>query len=105
MKNKADKQFFGALSDIPANFRSAVRSAWMGRERGLAIFAGVFLASLVITTVFAYGVGLSQGAVQNSLDDEVYDAKVDFASETDWSSRTNNSCLLYTSDAADEGLV
>ncbi len=96
MKNKADKQFFGALSDIPANFRSAVRSAWMGRERGLAIFAGVFLASLVITTVFAYGVGLSQGAVQNSLDDEVYDAKVDFASETDWSSRTNNSAIWST---------
>ena len=48
-------------SDIPADFSSAIRSLGL-EERGLAVFAGVFLASLVITTVFAYGVRLSQGA-------------------------------------------
>ena len=35
----------------PNNLRLAIQSAWRGRERGLAIFAGVFLASLVMTTV------------------------------------------------------
>ena len=57
------------------------RSAWR-EEKGLAVFAGVF-HFLVITTVFAYGVGLSQSALQRGLSDEVYDAKVDFNSETD----------------------
>ena len=31
----------------PNNLRLAIQSAWRGRERGLAIFSGVFLASLV----------------------------------------------------------
>ena len=91
MKSKGKRPLSDQISDIPPNFTSAVRSAWLGRERGLAIFAGVFLASLVITTVFAYGVGLSQGALQDSLNDEVYDAKVDFSSQTDWTTRTNDS--------------
>ena len=46
--------------DMPDNLRLASIGAWRGRERGMAVFAGVFLASLVITTVLAYGVGLSQ---------------------------------------------
>ena len=83
MRPNGKKSFGDQISDIPADFSSAIRSAWIGRERGLAVFAGVFLASLVITTVFAYGVGLSQGALQNSLNDEVYDAKVDFSSQND----------------------
>ena len=40
----------------PDNLWMAAKSAWVSRERGLAVFAGVFLASLVITTVLAYGV-------------------------------------------------
>ena len=62
---------------------------------------------------FAYGVGLSQGALQNSLNDEVYDAKVDFSSQNDWSSRTNDSAewgsvcdeLLDRVEIIDCGLV
>ena len=42
------------ILDLPSNTRMAAESAWRGRERGLAIIAGVFLASLVITTVLAY---------------------------------------------------
>ena len=37
----------------PNNISMAIKSAWRARERGLAIFAGVFLSSLVITTVLA----------------------------------------------------
>ena len=51
------------LLSAPDNLWMAAKSAWIGRERGLAVFAGVFLASLVITTVLAYGVGLSQLAL------------------------------------------
>ena len=59
MKKLDDQSMMDKLSDIPSDLSTAIRSAWRGRERGLAVFAGVFLASLVITTVFAYGVGLS----------------------------------------------
>ena len=55
--------------------------AWRGRERGLAVVAGVFLASLVITTVLSYGVGLSQIFFAESLDSEPFDAKIEFARE------------------------
>ena len=41
--------------DLPDNIRLAALSAWRGKERGMAVFAGVFLASLVITTVLSYG--------------------------------------------------
>ena len=113
MRSIGEKSLGDRISDIPADFSTAIRSAWIGRERGLAVFAGVFLASLVITTVFAYGVGLSQGALQNSLNDEVYDAKVDFSSQNDWSSRTNDSAewgsvcdeLLDRVEIIDCGLV
>ena len=54
MKKLDDQSMMDKLSDIPSDFSTAIRSAWRGRERGLAVFAGVFLASLVITTVFAY---------------------------------------------------
>ena len=52
----------------PNNISMAIKSAWRGRERGLAIFAGVFLSSLVITTVLAYAVGLNQAFFAFSLD-------------------------------------
>lgn len=67
--------------DTPDNFRLAGIGAWRGRERGLAVVAGVFLASLVITTVLSYGVGLSQIFFAESLDSEPFDAKIEFARE------------------------
>ncbi len=67
-----------ALRDAPNALRLATQSAWRGKERGLAVVAGVFLASLVITTVLSYGVGLSQIFFQESLETEIYDAKVEF---------------------------
>ena len=57
----------------PNNIRLAIQSAWRGRERGLAIFAGVFLASLVMTTVLGYAVGLNQTFFQASLGNDVFD--------------------------------
>ena len=66
------------IRDAPENIRLASQSAWRGRERGLAVVAGVFLASLVITTVFSYGIGLSQIFFDESLDGEPIDAKVEF---------------------------
>ena len=52
------RSFQSRWLSAPNNISMAVKSAWRGRERGLAIFAGVFLSSLVITTVLAYVVGL-----------------------------------------------
>jgi len=80
----------------PENISMAVKSAWRGRERGLAIFSGVFLSSLVITTVLAYAVGLNQGFFQFALEQEVFDAKIDMQEEPidgNWDVRTNNSDL------------
>jgi len=79
----------------PNNISMAVKSAWRGRERGLAIFAGVFLSSLVITTVLAYAVGLNQAFFAFSLEGSEFDAKVDFQSDPDgdWKGRTNDSAL------------
>ncbi|MEC8954889.1 MAG: hypothetical protein VX482_04325, partial [Candidatus Thermoplasmatota archaeon] len=79
----------------PHNISMALKSAWRARERGLAIFAGVFLSSLVITTVLAYAVGLNQGFFQFSLEGEVFDAKLDFQKDPGgtWDGRTNNSEL------------
>ena len=47
------RDFPRKMRDLPDNLRLAALSAWRGRERGMAVFAGVFLASLVITTVLA----------------------------------------------------
>ncbi|MDP6857111.1 MAG: FtsX-like permease family protein [Candidatus Thalassarchaeaceae archaeon] len=71
------QRFRDGVLDLPSNTRMAAESAWRGRERGLAIIAGVFLASLVITTVLAYGNGLSQTFLQFSIENDVYDAKVE----------------------------
>ncbi len=64
--------------DAPDNLRLAALGAWRGRERGMAVFAGVFLSSLVITTVLAYGVGLSQAFFEGFLEINAFDAKVEF---------------------------
>ncbi len=66
------------MRDLPDDVRLAGLGAWRGRERGVAVLAGVFLASLVITTVLSYGVGLSQIFFQESLEAEPFDAKIEF---------------------------
>ena len=81
------------LSELPSKLRLASVGAWRGRERGLAVVAGVFLASLVITTVLAYGVGLSQLFFEESLESEPFDAKIEYArtpveNSTGWSNNT-----------------
>ena len=65
-----ERTVIDSIVDIPANVRLSVISAWRGKQRGLAIFAGVFLASLVITTVLAYSSGLSQIFFQESLEND-----------------------------------
>ncbi|MGA0352969.1 MAG: hypothetical protein ACO3NY_04885, partial [Poseidonia sp.] len=79
--------------ELPSSLRLAAQGAWRGRERGLAVIAGVFLASLVITTVLAYGVGLSQLFFEESLKSEPFDAKIEYArtpveNGTGWSNNT-----------------
>ncbi len=83
------------LLSLPDNLIMAGKGAWRGRERVLAVFAGVFMASLVITTVLAYAVGLSGAFLQYSLQESIFDAKVDFADNPGPNSegRTNDSVL------------
>ena len=89
------RSFQSRWLSAPNNISMAVKSAWRGRERGLAIFAGVFLSSLVIATVLAYAVGLNQAFFAFSLDGNEFDAKVDFQydPDADWKGRTNDSAL------------
>ena len=80
--------------ELPTRLRLAGQGAWRGKERGLAVVAGVFLASLVITTVLAYGVGLSQLFFEESLKSEPLDAKIEYArtpveNATGWSNNTS----------------
>ncbi len=105
MLNRATHRFMEA----PSRLRLAAQGAWRGKERGLAVIAGVFLASLVITTVLAYGVGLSQLFFEESLDSEPFDAKIEYArtplpgveNSTGWSNNTTtmtNVCDELLSD-------
>ena len=87
------KKILHKISETPAQLRLASLSAWRGKERGLAVIAGVFLASLVITTVLAYGVGLSQLFFEESLSGEPFDAKIEYArtpveNSSGWSNNT-----------------
>ena len=80
---------------LPDNLVMAAKSSWRSRERVLAVFAGVFLASLVISTVLAYGVGLSQAFLQYSLQ-ERYSTQRSTSPEgpgDDAEGRTNDSAL------------
>ena len=88
------KRIMHKVTETPGKLRLAGLSAWRGKERGLAVIAGVFLASLVITTVLAYGVGLSQLFFEESLKNEPFDAKIEFArtpveNSTGWSNNTS----------------
>ena len=81
--------------ELPDSLRLAALGAWRGRERGMAVFSGVFLSSLVITTVLAYGVGLSQAFFEGFLEINAFDAKVEFnkapADDSDgWSNNTTH---------------
>ena len=96
-KNRsAMKRVSHRIKETPSRLRLAAQGAWRGKERGLAVIAGVFLASLVITTVLAYGVGLSQLFFEESLDSEPFDAKIEYArtplpgveNSTGWSNNT-----------------
>ena len=90
------RDFPRKMRDLPDNLRLAALGAWRGRERGMAVFAGVFLSSLVITTVLAYGVGLSQAFFEGFLEINVFDAKVEFNDEPSyndldgWSNNTSH---------------
>ena len=94
------------VMETPSQLRLAGLSAWRGKERGLAVVAGVFLASLVITTVLSYGVGLSQLFFEESLKNEPFDAKIEYArtpveNATGWSNNTTtmlNVCDELMSD-------
>ena len=81
------------VRELPSKLRLAAQGAWRGKERGLAVITGVFLSSLVITTVLAYGVGLSQLFFEESLKSEPFDAKIEYAREpvenaSGWSNNT-----------------
>tara|TARA_Y100000766_G_scaffold80137_1_gene68115 strand:+ start:10922 stop:14539 length:3618 start_codon:yes stop_codon:yes gene_type:complete len=87
------RRYQHTLMELPSRLRLAGQSAWRGKERGMAVIAGVFLASLVITTVLAYGVGLSQLFFEESLESEPFDAKIEFArtpveNASGWSNNT-----------------
>ena len=94
------------VMETPSQLRLAALSAWRGKERGLAVVAGVFLASLVITTVLSYGVGLSQLFFEESLKNEPFDAKIEYArtpveNASGWSNNTTtmlNVCDELMSD-------
>jgi uncharacterized protein YjbI with pentapeptide repeats len=100
------KRMMHKVMETPSQLRLAGLSAWRGKERGLAVITGVFLASLVITTVLAYGVGLSQLFFEESLKNEPFDAKIEFArtpveNSTGWSNNTTtmvNVCDELMSD-------
>ena len=80
--------------ELPSRLRLAGQGAWRGKERGLAVIAGVFLASLVITTVLAYGVGLSQLFFDESLKSEPFVAKIEYArTPVENASGWSNNCL------------
>ena len=106
------REVFEAFPDV---MMMAAKGAWRGRERVLAVFAGVFLSSLVITTVLAYSAGLSLAFLQVTLESEVFDAKIDFADDPGENSlgRTNDSAawegvcdeLVEMEEISDCGLV
>ena len=82
-----------AAREFPDRTRLALLSAWRGRSRGLAVFTGVFLASLVITTVLVYGSGLMQIFFIKSFNDEQYDFRMDFHADKGGKGRTTDVTL------------
>tara|TARA_Y100000746_G_scaffold191270_1_gene171332 strand:- start:820 stop:4011 length:3192 start_codon:yes stop_codon:yes gene_type:complete len=92
---RKSKAWVKKARELPDSLRLAALGAWRGRERGMAVFSGVFLSSLVITTVLAYGVGLSQVFFEGFLEINAFDAKVEFnkapSDDSDgWSNNTTH---------------
>ncbi len=84
--------FNDRLTSLADATRIAVLTAWRGRARGAAVFAGVFLASLVITTVLAYGSGLMSAFLEEGLKGEEYDYRLEFHSSSNL--RSDDPALL-----------
>ena len=78
------------LKSLPDATRIAILSAWRGRARGAAVFSGVFLASLVITTVLAYGAGLMSLFLTTAVEYEEYDYRVEMHYPMDGKNRTTD---------------
>ena len=55
------------FSTIIDNFVIGIRSAWLARSRGFAVFSGVLLSTVVLSTVLAYSSGLGQVAMQETI--------------------------------------
>ncbi len=60
------------------NLVVGARSGWRARESGLAIFVGVFLSILVLTSLFSYGTGLMRFFINDSFNQNADDATIHF---------------------------
>ena len=80
------------FSTIIDNFVIGTRSAWLARGRGFAVFSGVLLSTMVLSTVLAYSAGLGQVAMQESIKEVLFDAMIQFKNEPGYKpeSRTND---------------
>ena len=80
------------FSTIIDNFVIGTRSAWLARGRGFAVFSGVLLSTVVLSTVLAYSVGLGQVAMQESIKEVLFDVMIQFKNEPGYKpeSRTND---------------
>ena len=80
------------FSTIIDNFIIGIRSAWLARGRGFAVFSGVLLSTMVLSTVLAYSSGLGQVAMQESIKEVLFDVTVQFKNEPGYKpeTRTND---------------
>ena len=80
------------FSTIIDNFIIGIRSAWLARGRGFAVFSGVLLSTMVLSTVLAYSSGLGQVAMQESIKEILFDVTVQFKNEPGYKpeTRTND---------------
>lgn len=81
---------------VPDGTRIALQSAWRTRQRGAAVFAGVFLASLVIATVLFYSNGLIQLFFEESLETDLYDVRVEFRTDSGGANRTSDPAMFFS---------
>lgn len=74
------------------NFFIGARSAWLAKSRGLAVFSGVLLSTVVLSAILSYSNALGQVAMQESIKDVLYDALITFKNEPGFQteSRTNS---------------
>lgn len=81
-----------SLLSITDNFFISARSVWLAPGRGFAVFAGVFLATVVLIAILAYGVALGQVAMQDTIKNVSYDGLIHFKNEPGYApgSRTDS---------------